>query len=120
MINPQQAAWQRQAVYSNLASQGAGVQTVLPPPQFLNNNNQQSQNRPAWDGWAGAEDQRMDLENSSADSFPHSSYNVDPNQHSPGTAGTKFEMDTFPKMEPAARWVYWALQFRLCNTNMAG
>ena len=96
-MNPQQSAWQRQAMFSNLAAQGAAVQSVGPPgPEFLGTS-QQSHNRPVWESWTGNEDHRMDVENSSNDSFPNSNLKME----SPTAGGQKLELDDFPALDTA-------------------
>lgn len=100
-MNPQQAAWQRQAVFSNLAAQGAAVQSVEAPGAGFLGTSQQSHNRPVWEGWTGNEDHRMDMENSSNDSFPNSNFKTEQTNQSPTAGGQKLEMDDFPAMETA-------------------
>ena len=106
LVNPQQTAWQRQAVFSNLAAQGAAVQSVGPPgPEFLGTS-QQSHNRPVWESWTGNEDHRMDMENSSNDSFPNSNLKMEQLNQSPTAGAQKLELDDFPALETAsARFV---------------
>lgn len=99
MVDPQQAAWQRQAVFSNLAAQGAAVQTVLPGEAQYYGGSTQPQ-KGAWDTWAGTENQRMDMEGSSANSIPNAAYKA---EHSPPTAEASMEAEGFPKMETSSR-----------------
>ena len=117
LVNPQQTAWQRQAVFSNLAAQGAAVQSVGPPGAM--GTSQQSQNRPLWESWTGNEDHRMDVENSSNESFPHSNLKVEQLNHSPTAGGNKLELDEFPALETTgARCVL--LGHQRCNSLSSG
>ena len=106
MLTPQQELWQRQAAFSNLAAQGAAVQSsILGPVPGYPGSSQQRQAVPTWGGWAQntEDDHRMDMENSSADSFPNSNFKLEPNNNSPSAVDPHFEADDLPKLETAGR-----------------
>lgn len=110
MVTPQQELWQRQAVFSNLASQGAAVQSSMlaPGPTFADNS-QQRQALPIWGAWAATEkEHRMDLENSSADSMLNQNQKLELRQQYSSGAEPPFEPDSLPKMEAPNRSVLTA------------